>query len=228
MAAKSAWRADFWKLKHLLMRAAPAILPMAGAVAVVWGGPFLLDFARLRPGAIPVALFALLVGLLLPRFREGLVTSLCFMVALLAWQDARMPSADAIPQELDYTITEWVYPYAWAAVAAWAAATGFAMAFRPQSLVARRSYFASAGAYFAGHGILGVWRAVSTDSVLMLAAGFAAFAAAFSVHRFWGRTPVSEASVPADLAPDQERARRAARVAAREWQDQAHQHPKSC
>jgi len=216
------------RIGRLLYRALPAIGPLAGAVAVVWGGPWLLAFARLRPGAVPVALFALLVGLLLPSIREGLVTALCFMVALLAWQDARIPAGDALPQELDYTLTEQLYPYVWGGIALWAFATGFLVAFRPQSLAARRSYFASAGAYFTGHGSLSVLRAVTLDGILMLSAGLAAFVATFSVHRLWSASTSQPDLLGADTLPEQERARRAARVAAREWQDYPEHDTKPC
>ncbi|MGC8667261.1 MAG: hypothetical protein ACP5VE_03980 [Chthonomonadales bacterium] len=217
-----------WRFGSLLRWAMPALLPLAFAFGVVWGGPFLLEFVRLRPGAVPVALFTLLVGLLLPRFREGLITSLCFMVALLAWQDARTPLADAIPREWDYTLTERLYPILWCAVTAWALATGFVVAYRPQSPAGRRSYFGLASAYFTLHGGLSLLHAFSMDGMLMVAAGIAALVAALRVHRFWGGAATMGTSMQGEVLPDEERARRAARVAAREWRDQPEHHAKFC
>src|SRR5437763_12807449 len=76
-------------------------LPLAAAYLVLNSEDSLAALAQSRPGIVPVAIAALLGGLLVPYVRQWLIVGLCFGIALLAVQDTfwvndRIHSFDSI------------------------------------------------------------------------------------------------------------------------------------
>src|SRR2546425_407462 len=64
------------------------VLPAGAAYYVLQSDTALTAVAHSRPGVVPVAIAALLGGLLVPYVRQWLIVGLCFGIALLAVQDS--------------------------------------------------------------------------------------------------------------------------------------------
>jgi len=201
-----------------------AVLRAVGPLAAAYAGIVLEEplgaVARQRPGVLPVAMAALLGGLLLPVVRHFLIVTLTYGVALLSLKDAFRPVP--LPAPLDYhfgSTMDWFRPVAFGALAALATGAAVAETRNPGSVGARRCYFAAAGIYLTGHGTFGFLRGPSWEELIMIVSGLVAFAGILFAHRVIavesGVDPYEE-----DLQRQREHAHRCAeRVASREWRD---------
>jgi hypothetical protein len=180
---------------------------------------WLTALAKNRPGVLPVAMAALLGGLLLSHVRRWLIVTLCFGVSLLALRDSIYPK---VPPELDriYDGIEMksLYQFGWMLLASLAAVAGAGEALRPGLVWARRCYFGAASLYLSGHGVIGLLRQMNAESLVLLVCGVVALAGVFMAHRIVAAE--EEEQGHEDLrALEEQRARRAEQLAAREWRE---------
>lgn len=191
--------------------------PLAVAYSAIKLEAQLTALVQSRPGVLPVAMVAMLAGLLVPQVRRALIITLCFTISLLALQDA--VTRVHLPAEFDYVGVERLVPYGWAALSILAATAGLAEALHSESVWARRCYFGAASLYFTGHGLLGYAHQPNWGSLVLLGTGIiAAFGVVFA-HRIVAaeqETGLDDEDLKAQAERD---ARRAEALAAREWRD---------
>jgi hypothetical protein len=175
--------------------------------------------ASQRPGVLPIAMCALIWGLLVPRFRQTLIVTLCFGIALIA--AISTGRALVLPADADYVWVESIYPLIWVAISVLTAVAGVQEAVRPGSVPAARCYFAAVALYMGGCGGLMWLQKPTVEAVVALGIGMLAVVAVVYARRIIG--PASEGDwTPAedDLQElDRHRAERAAALAAKEWKE---------
>lgn len=197
------------------------LVPLTAAFLAIVLEPFLTALAVSRPGVLPVAMVTLLGLLLLPRARRLLLVTLCYGVALLAFRDAFRVVPP--PPLIDYDITEDLFPIlrplVWGMVAILAGTAGTLEAIEPGRVTARRCYFAAAALYFSGNGLLGLLRTVNWEALALLATGIGAAFGVLYAHRIVAAEKETEAEDDDIRALAELPAKRAALIAAREWQD---------
>jgi|YelNatPaOPRAMG01_1025707.scaffolds.fasta_scaffold02844_17 low affinity Fe/Cu permease len=208
--------ARFWNTQWIKM-ALRLIIPLTLAFALLQMEPLFTWLARERPGILPVSMFALIGGLLVSRIRRWLIVILCYGICLLAMKDSfKVP---LIPALIDYQFIETLYPFIWLFLAALAATAGSVEALSPGSVWARRSYFAAAGVYFSGHGLLSLLSYPNWEGLVMLATGIVAFIGVFLAQRI----VASEiAAMPEDediRALAQMAEKRARHLQSKEWRE---------
>jgi hypothetical protein len=193
------------------------VLPLAAAYVVIDSDTALIALAKARPGIVPVSIFALLGGLLVPYVRHWMIVSLCFGIALLAvkdsfWTNGPVHGFDSI----------WVargYKVAWGLLALFAAAAAVGEAVKPDSILARRCYFAVAALYFGGHGVTGFLKKPSWESLILVVTGIVAVAGAIFADRIVSSEEENQPEDEDVLAHRERVARRTAALASREWRD---------
>jgi hypothetical protein len=190
--------------------------PFLAAYAAIRLEPALTALAASRPGVLPVAMCAMVFGLLIHRVRNFLIITLCFGIAQLAYRDMLH---GRVPAQIDYVIVERLYPAGWGLLALLALGAGIAESIRPGSVYARRCYFAAAAVYLLGHGAMQWMVGHIADGLVLTITGIFAGVGVVVAPRI--------IRAEADFAPEDEdiRAlreaddRRAKALAGREWQD---------
>ena len=201
-------------------------IPLVGAFLMIGLEPQFTRLVQDRPGTLPVAMVALLGGLLLARVRRYLIVTLCFSISLLAISDAINNVPPAI---IDTTTVDAFYPYGWAILAMLAAGAGVGEAICAGSVLARRCYFATAALYFSVHGLLSLLRIVSWEGVALVVTGLVAWMGVLMAHRIVA-AEIEDAPEDDDIrVMSEQNARRAAQLASKEWLDthedrRVHQH----
>ena len=193
------------------------MFPIAVALILLRSEQRLTTLAQQRPGIVPVAMVALGAGLLSPRVRRWLIVTLCFGISLLALRDTFR--IVPLPPAIDYVWVEHIYPFGWGLLALLAAVAGSMEALHPGSVLARRFYFGAASLYFSGHGLISFLKVYNWQSMVLFLTGLVALVGVFTAHRI---VAAEEASKPEDediRALAESSARRAQRLAAREWRD---------
>lgn len=189
---------------------------LAAGAAVLFDSRF-GEFFRSRPGLLPVAMFALMGALLIARWRRWLIVCLCFGVAWMALRDVLGPVR--LPPGLDTVRADQIYPFAMGLLATLAACAACAEAVRPESVIARRAYFAAAAVYLTTHGVLGLMLGRHWGSWVLLACGACAMVGVFAAHRIVAREEAGPQE-DADLAAMRlHMEQRAAVLRQREWKE---------
>jgi hypothetical protein len=193
------------------------IVPMAVALIVLRSEQRLTVLAQERPGIIPVAMVALVAGLLSPYVRRWLIVTLCFGISLLALRDTFR--IVPLPAAVDYVWVERIYPFGWGLLSLLAVIAGAMEALQPGSVLARRFYFAAASLYFSGHGLISFLKVHNWQSLVLFLTGLVAFVGIFTAHKI---VAAEEATEPDDedmRALAGQEAERERRLAAREWRE---------
>lgn len=195
------------------------LLPLLAASAITWLEPMLGRLARDRPGIVPVAVMAIVVGLISPNSRRWLVSTLCFGVSLLALRD--VIRALHLPSNLPLGFRESFYIRAyvcgWIVLAGLAAASAVGEALQPGAVWARRCYFLAAAVYFAGHGVLSFLKEPTWQSPVLVVIGIVALVGAWMADRMVDPEPEQE-PLDDDLQAIVNRSsERAANLSRREW-----------
>lgn len=189
--------------------------PLLAAYLMIRLEPVFSTLAAERPGVLPVAMVALIGGILTPRVRRWLIVTLCYCIALLAIRDV---SATTLPPVLNYPQIERLVPAGWATLAALASLAAIMEARVPGSVGGRRCYFGAASLYFIGHGLFGFLKSANWSSLVLLVTGVIAMAGVFYAPRIV--LAENEMEEDEDMRALAEReAMRAARLASREWKD---------
>jgi hypothetical protein len=193
------------------------LVPMAVALIVLRSEQQLTILAQERPGVIPVAMVALVAGLLSPYVRRWLIVTLCFGISLLALRDTFR--IVPLPPAVDYVWVERIYPFGWGLLSLLAALAGAVEALQPGSVLARRCYFAAASLYFSGHGLISFLKVHNWQSLILFLTGLVALVGVFTAHRIVAAEEAT-ASEDADIQALAERnAERERRLASREWRE---------
>jgi hypothetical protein len=183
----------------------------------------LMVLANNRPGVFPIAMCAMIWGLILPRMRQTIIVALCFGIALIA---ARSAYFDSVPIYADFVWTETAWPLIWLAISAMTAAAGVQEAIRPGSIPAARCYFAAVMLYMVGGGWLMAMKGDYVEGFVAFSIALLAAIASFNAKRIIGpASPASEPALDDDLRELSRRsAERAATLAAKEWKENG-EHP---
>ncbi len=191
--------------------------PLLLAYLLILSEPLLAALVRDRPGILPVAMVALVIGIVIARVRRWLIVTLCYGIGLLALGD--LQHLVPLPPEMDYVLVEQVYPYGWALLAIIALVAGAAEALYPASIWARRAYFAAAAVYLGGHGLIGILTRANYNDVILFLTGIFAAAGVFYAPKIVAREEQDERD-DEDLRALQERAvERKKSLSRLEWQE---------
>jgi hypothetical protein len=199
------------------------VLPLAAAFIVLDSEGALVALAQSRPGIVPVSIAALLGGLLVPYVRQWLIVSLCFGISLLAVKDSFW--ANARIGTFDYIWLAHAYKIAWGFLALFAAGAAIVEALKPESIWARRCYFAAAALYFGGHGVTAFLKKPSWEALVLTATGIVAVAGVFFADRIVNSEEENEPEDEDVVAHRERVARRSAALASREWRDPSDKMP---
>lgn len=147
--------------------------PLLAAAAVLLEAPLTRAFNQ-REAMLPVLLLVLLSAILHPRLRALMIVTLCYGVAWLALRDAFFARSIPMPPDMDYLILDTARPVALGIIAGLALAAAIGETRQPGTVWARRCYFAAAGLYFLGIGLINIGWHSSWRGYLLLATGLIA------------------------------------------------------
>jgi len=169
------------------------VIPVLVAYAAVANEYSLTDWASRRETALPVGICVLMAALLHPRFRHGLIITLCYGVAFMAIRDIGRVGHMPLPPSINYDFIDHARPAVLYMVAILSATAALAETFRPGEVWARRCYFGAAALYFTGLGIIHLSKYGSWQAIMLCVTGVTAIFGCVFAHTLVDTEEVVEA-----------------------------------
>jgi hypothetical protein len=137
-----------------------------------------------RSTALSVVLFVLVLAMFASLLRRFLVITLCFSVGMFTFRGGLRVATAALPSLMRYTWGHALWEGVLLLVGVMAVFAGLTETIQPNSVLARRVYFAAGGIFFLWQAFVLLFAYGSLRSVFYFVTGIAAVFAAAIAHQF--------------------------------------------
>lgn len=179
------------------MRNALFFIPLTLAGLGVAHQATVMEWARTHSALLPVVVVLILLALLVSVLKRFLIITFCYGIAFLSYHTFRV--ANPLPPGLNYNWILTVRALVLEMVMALAVLAAVTETLKPNTALARRSYFAAIGLYFTGTGLRSYCWFHDLRSLFLLVTGLAALAACLFGHEGEKTDAAENATHPAQL-----------------------------